>query len=331
MAPMPAFFPSLVAFAVAAVMSLACIAIALRSGLAWRIMDEPNHRSMHANATPRTGGVCFVPVTLVLAAAAGGAPLWPVLALAMVLSLVSLCDDIWDLPAGVRFFFHIAAAAAVLFLYPLSFFWLSLFAVFALVWMTNLFNFMDGLDGFAGGMALFGFGAYAVAAMLGGNSAIAAICAALAGGAAAFLYFNINPARIFMGDAGSVPLGFLAGAIGIVGTVSGVWPLWFPALAFSPFIVDATVTLLRRLSRGEKVWQAHRTHYYQRLAVSHVGRRRTANRSYVIMLAAAVSAVLLNRYPGAPVAIVLACWALFYFGLLVAIDLYLARLARAQD
>jgi len=331
MALMPAFFPSLVAFAAAVVMSLASIAIALRSGLAWRIMDEPNHRSMHASATPRTGGLCFVPLVLLLAVAAGGAPLWPLLALALGLSLVSLCDDIWDLPAGVRFFFHIAAAAAVLSLYPLSSLWLSVFAVFALVWMTNLFNFMDGLDGFAGGMALFGFGAYAVAAILGGSIAIAAICAAVAGGAAAFLFFNINPARIFMGDAGSVPLGFLAGAIGVAGTVSGVWHLWFPALAFSLFIVDATVTLLRRLSRGEKVWQAHRTHYYQRLAVSRVGRRRTANGSYVIMLAAAGSAVLLNRDPGAAVVVVLVCWTLFYAGLLVAIDLYLKRSAGAQE
>lgn len=331
MAFMPILPLSLLAFAAAVAITLASIALALRSGFAWRIVDKPNHRSMHSRATPRTGGLCFVPLSLAIAGAAGGAPLWPLLLLAFALSVMSLCDDIWNLPAGARFSFHLVTAALVLLIYPLSSLWLSVLAIFALIWMTNLFNFMDGLDGFAGGMALIGFGSYGVAAILGGNIALAVVCAALAGGAGAFLLFNFNPARIFMGDAGSIPLGFLAGAIGIAGMVSDLWKIWFPVLVFSPFIVDATVTLLRRLARAEKVWRAHRTHYYQRLAVSRFGQRRTSNGSYVVMLCAGASAVLLNGAPSATVPFALACWALFYALLLIFIDLYLKRLAPVSN
>jgi UDP-N-acetylmuramyl pentapeptide phosphotransferase/UDP-N-acetylglucosamine-1-phosphate transferase len=99
------------------------------------------------------------------------------------------------------------------------------------------------------------------------------VCAGVAAAAAGFLCFNFHPARIFMGDVGSVPLGFTAGALGLVGWRSGAWPLWFPLLVFAPFILDATVTLLRRALRGEKVWQAHRSHYYQRMVQMGLGHR----------------------------------------------------------
>jgi UDP-N-acetylmuramyl pentapeptide phosphotransferase/UDP-N-acetylglucosamine-1-phosphate transferase len=141
-------------------------------------------------------------------------------------------------------------------------------------------------------MALFGFGAYAVAAAIAGQSGLAMCCGCVAAAAAGFLCFNFHPARIFLGDVGSVPLGFLAGTLGVVGAHQAVWPLWFPVLVFSPFIVDATVTLLKRALRGEKVWQAHRSHYYQRLVQLGVGHRGTALRAYCLMSLAGASAVL---------------------------------------
>ncbi|MDR8742257.1 putative undecaprenyl-phosphate N-acetylglucosaminyl 1-phosphate transferase [Burkholderia pseudomultivorans] len=108
--------------------------------------------------------------------------------------------------------------------------------------------------------------------------------AAVAGAALGFLLLNFHPARLFLGDAGSIPLGFLAGALGYWGWRTDVWPIWFPALVFAPFIADASVTLLRRLLRGEKFWQAHREHYYQRMVRSGVGHGRTALYWYLIML-----------------------------------------------
>jgi UDP-N-acetylmuramyl pentapeptide phosphotransferase/UDP-N-acetylglucosamine-1-phosphate transferase len=93
--------------------------------------------------------------------------------------------------------------------------------------------------------------------------------------AAVFLKANFHPARIFLGDVGSVPLGFLAGALGALGVYRDLVPVWFPFVVFAPFFVDATVTLLRRMLRGERFWQAHREHYYQRLVQMGWGHRRT--------------------------------------------------------
>ncbi len=94
-----------------------------------------------------------------------------------------------------------------------------------------------------------------------------------------------------MGDAGSIPLGFLAGALGVQGALAGAWPFWFPVLVFSPFIVDATVTLARRMVRREPFWRAHRAHYYQRLVLSGWSHRRVALGAYALMCAGAAAAL----------------------------------------
>ncbi len=125
-------------------------------------------------------------------------------------------------------------------------------AALCIAWMANLYNFMDGSDGLAGGMALIGFSFYGVAAAAAGSTPFALLNFSIAAAAAAFLVFNFHPARIFMGDAGSVPLGFLAAALGILGWLRNDWTWWFPLLVFSPFIIDASVTLARRhLRAGE--------------------------------------------------------------------------------
>jgi UDP-N-acetylmuramyl pentapeptide phosphotransferase/UDP-N-acetylglucosamine-1-phosphate transferase len=164
--------------------------------------------------------------------------------------------------------------------------------VFAVAWMINLYNFMDGADGLAGGMAAIGFCAYAGAAGLAGNTLLAVMSLCVAAAAAAFLVFNFPPARIFMGDSGSIPLGFLAAALGLLGWRDGSWPLWFPLIVFAPFVVDASVTLARRALRGERFWQAHRSHYYQRLVLIGWSHRQLAIAEYGLMLVGAVAAVL---------------------------------------
>jgi UDP-N-acetylmuramyl pentapeptide phosphotransferase/UDP-N-acetylglucosamine-1-phosphate transferase len=159
------------------------------------------------------------------------------------------------------------------------------------VWLTNLYNFMDGADGVAGGMAVIGFSTYATAAALAGETALSMLCTGISAAALAFLGFNFHPARIFMGDVGSIPLGFLAAALGLLGWRHDAWPLWFPVLVFGPFIADATVTLLRRFSRREKVWQAHREHYYQRLVRMGLGHRAAALIGYAVMVFCAAAAL----------------------------------------
>jgi UDP-N-acetylmuramyl pentapeptide phosphotransferase/UDP-N-acetylglucosamine-1-phosphate transferase len=140
-------------------------------------------------------------------------------------------------------------------------------------------------------MAAIGFGTYAAAAHFAGDAVFASICLAIAAAAAAFLSHNFPPARIFLGDVGSIPLGFLAGALGIIGWRNDAWPLWFPLAVFGPFIADATLTLLKRLVRREPVWQAHREHYYQRAVRMGLGHRGTALGAYAVMLACAAAAL----------------------------------------
>lgn len=236
----------------------------------------------------------------VVALAALAPHLWLIAAAAAGLAAMSQIDDRRGLPARVRFSAHLAAVVALIAVYPADAPWWLLAGVgFAMVWLTNLYNFMDGADGLAGGMALFGFGAYAAAALLRvhPSTELALGAAAIAGAALGFLLLNFHPARLFLGDAGSIPLGFMAGALGYWGWRTGVWPIWFPALVFSPFIADASVTLLRRLLRGEKFWQAHREHYYQRMVRSGMGHGRTALYWYLIMLAGIIVALWAKGRP----------------------------------
>jgi UDP-N-acetylmuramyl pentapeptide phosphotransferase/UDP-N-acetylglucosamine-1-phosphate transferase len=273
--------------ALALVASALILAVLLKTGLAWRLAtDIPNDRSLHTRPTPRIGGWGIVPVA-VIAMLIVAPSMWLAAAGAAFLSAVSQIDDRRGLPARVRFAAHLLAVAVLIVLNPAPVPWWALAAVgFLMLWLVNLYNFMDGADGLAGGMALFGFGGYAAAALSGPVPQIdlGLASAAVAGAAAGFLLFNFHPARIFLGDSGSIPLGFLAGALGYWGWLKGTWPVWFPALVFAPFIADASVTLLRRLIRGERFWQAHREHYYQRMVRLGMGHARTALAWYLLML-----------------------------------------------
>jgi UDP-N-acetylmuramyl pentapeptide phosphotransferase/UDP-N-acetylglucosamine-1-phosphate transferase len=279
--------PALLAFAGTATV----LALALSRGKRVLPVDRPNERSLHSTPIPRIGGMAMMAVLVPVAlATVPGAAAW-VLPMA-VLAVVSGIDDFRGLPVAVRFGAQglVAAYAVGLALTGLPW-WVFTLAWLATVWTTNLYNFMDGSDGLAGGMAVFGFGSFAIAGWQAGDPMLAASCVAVAASAAGFLLFNFNPARVFMGDAGSVPLGFLAALFGAIGWRAGYWDLVFPVLVFAPFVVDATVTLMHRLMRGERVWQAHRSHYYQRLIQLGAGHRRTALLEYTLMASMAAAAL----------------------------------------
>lgn len=264
-------------------LSSGCIALLLRSGGGRLALDQPNERSLHARPIPRVGGLGILVGALPAWLLSGvGAALWLP---ALLLGGLSFLDDRAGLPIAARFGAHAVAALALLVIAFPAMPWVVVpIVVLALMWFTNLYNFMDGSDGLAGGMAVAGFGVYAVAAWQSGDAAFATAAAGTAAAALGFLAFNFHPARVFMGDSGSIPLGFLAGAMGLLGWRDGLWPLWFPVLAFAPFVIDASVTLARRMFRGERFWQAHRTHYYQRLVQLGWGHRRTALAEYALML-----------------------------------------------
>ena len=251
-----------------------------------RILDHPNERSLHQRPVPRVGGIGVAAGIAVSVPFVSPVEWWPLWLGAGILAGISFLDDVVGLPIIRRLLVHVVVAGGAAFdlLHDSTGVGWVLLIVVAIVWMTNLYNFMDGMDGLAGGMALFGFGFYALAGFLSDHISFAITNAVIAAAAGAFLLFNFHPARIFMGDAGSTLLGFLAACLGLVGWQLGIWTLWFPGLVFSPFIVDATVTLARRLLRGEKIWRAHREHYYQRLVLSGWGHRRTVLAEYGVMV-----------------------------------------------
>jgi UDP-N-acetylmuramyl pentapeptide phosphotransferase/UDP-N-acetylglucosamine-1-phosphate transferase len=202
----------------------------------------------------------------------------------------------------------------------------------AVLWITNLFNFMDGSDGLAGGMAIFAFATFGAVAASAGIAPLAVWSMAVAGAVAGFLFFNLNPALVFLGDAGSISLGFLAGVFGIWGWAAGAWPLWFPFLVGAPFVLDATATLLRRIVRRERFWRAHREHYYQRLIQMGWTHRRTALLEYMLMAGCSGLAIWMLSWRESAQMMGLAAAALGYVILAYTIDrrwsAFLAQAAR---
>lgn len=238
------------------------------------ILDHPNARSSHAVPVPRGGGIAVVAVLIAAWIALTAPEFSPefriILAGAIGLAAVSWVDDLRSLPAGVRL---LAQAAAVL---PASIWltgpvfqgWLpgpldTAATVLLWLWFVNLFNFMDGIDGISGIEAGFVGGGAALIAWLAPEAGLDPVYGlTLAAAALGFLAWNWPPARIFLGDVGSVPLGFLLGWLLLKLAESG---LWAPAVILPLYyLADATITLLRRARRGERVWQAHREHFYQK-------------------------------------------------------------------
>jgi UDP-N-acetylmuramyl pentapeptide phosphotransferase/UDP-N-acetylglucosamine-1-phosphate transferase len=279
---------------VAALVSFFVTAFILRSKFRNKVQDIPNERSLHSSPTPRIGGVgLFAGVLAGWGLMFASLAWWLVLPLAG-LFLISLLDDAHNLPVRMRMIVHLAAAAILVAgsgVHVAQGIVAAIAVLLLVVWMTNLYNFMDGSDGLAGGMALFGFTAYGMAAQMNHFAGFAVLNFSIAAAALGFLRYNFPPARVFMGDAGSIPLGFLSAAMGLWGWQQGCWSAWFPLLAFSPFVVDASVTLLKRALRGAKVTQAHREHYYQRLIQMGWSHRGVMLAEYILMAASGLSAL----------------------------------------
>lgn len=284
------------------------------------LLDHPNQRSLHSTPTPRTGGIAILG-GLVLGllgigavglmksgqgvdgVAAWWSPAW-IITLSVVLAAVSFLDDRRGLPVWGRFCVQIVLASLLVVggemavnkvAVPLVGTWdlgpLSIVAsIVFLVWMTNIYNFMDGMDGFAGGMTIVGGLSLASVLWTTQHEVMALLPLFLAGSSAGFLVHNFPPAKIFMGDVGSVPIGFIFGGLILWGCRQGVFDIWVPVVIFSPFIMDATVTIIRRTVNGEKPWEAHRTHYYQRLVLSGWGHRKTVLAEYGLMILCGVLA-----------------------------------------
>jgi UDP-N-acetylmuramyl pentapeptide phosphotransferase/UDP-N-acetylglucosamine-1-phosphate transferase len=251
----------------------AALYVALRLDLSSKLLDVPNDRSLHSRPKPRIGGIGIIlglGITLVAHTLLFGHLSSAGVAFLVAytgLFLISLTDDWRSLSALTRLLLQISVIATwtivCLFSKNLQW-WLLLLIILGLCWGANLYNFMDGTDGLAGFMAVIGFAAYAVVSFVAKDSTIFILSASICSATAAFLTFNIPPSRIFLGDCGSIPLGFSAGALGILGVSNGTWHWAFPLLVFCMFSFDSTYTLLSRILRRKKFWQGHNEHFYQK-------------------------------------------------------------------
>ena len=285
--------------------SLAAVGIARRLLSRHAILDHPNPRSSHTAPTPRGGGIGVLAVLLpawaaILAADSAAGTWWLVPLGALTLACVSWLDDVRGLPPFTRLAAQLAAAGVAAMSLPGPIFQGllppladAMVAVLLWVWFVNLFNFMDGIDGLAGvEAASVGMGLFVVTILAGTAASLGWLGLAVAASALGFLYWNWQPARIFLGDSGSVPLGFLIGWLCLALAAHGQWA----ASVILPlyYLGDATLTLLRRLVRGERVWQAHRTHFYQFAVQRGLGHGQVcmrvlgANLALVLLAAAAV-------------------------------------------
>jgi Fuc2NAc and GlcNAc transferase len=293
---------------VSAVALVACAAITgliRRLAIVHGVLDLPNERSSHTIATPRGGGLAIVlTATAAMAGLAWLGDLKSDLLVALlggtVVAAVGFIDDRRSVPAGIRLAVHMVAAAWAVF-------WLgglpplligeqpvqlgvvgALLAVLGITWTVNLFNFMDGIDGLAAAEAVFIACAGATLELLsGGAIEVSAVGFAFAACCCGFLPWNWPPAKVFMGDVGSGYLGYVLGVLALAVARDKPAAVWVWLLLGGVFFVDASVTLIRRLVRGEAVHQAHRSHAYQWLA------RRWGSHLRVTLAIMAVNATLL--------------------------------------
>jgi Fuc2NAc and GlcNAc transferase len=276
-----------------------------RMAQAHGLLDVPNERSSHSAVVPRGGGAAIVVTTtlglsvllwlkavdiqLYLALAIGGG----------AVAAVGFLDDRHSLSARWRLAVHVLAALWAVYLvgglgaehvrggliYPG---WVGTgLAVLGVVWVVNLFNFMDGIDGLAGSEALFVAAAGALLASAGGASGIASAAWIFAWVCAGFLAWNWPPARVFLGDVGSGYLGYVVIVLALAHAAARPGAIWVWFILGALFFVDSTLTLLRRLLRGDRVHEAHRQHAYQRLS------RRWGSHRNVTLLAVAINLVWL--------------------------------------
>lgn len=297
-----------------------------RYALSRSLLDIPNYRSSHTIATPRGGGVAIVAAFLlvlvvlyslsmisfsVFVACTGSGSL---------VAAIGFVDDHRHIAARWRLFGHVIAAVWIVYwmggippLQLLGFMfdagWISYFlgGVY-LVWMLNLYNFMDGIDGLASVEAICVCLGACILYWVGGFDSLVAVPLLLAASVSGFLFWNFPPAKIFMGDAGSGFLGIILGALALQGAWVSSQFLWAWLILLGVFIVDATFTLLRRMIRGDKVYEAHRSHAYQ-----------FASRVYGRHLPVTLGVAAINVFWLLPIALCVTNWGLDGgFGLVLA-------------
>jgi UDP-N-acetylmuramyl pentapeptide phosphotransferase/UDP-N-acetylglucosamine-1-phosphate transferase len=289
---------------VAFLVALVLVPLLVRFAIGRDLLDVPNARSSHEIPTPRLGGLAVIAGAWAAVPLAGGSLLF--LAAATLAGVVGLLDDFVDLRFWMKAAGQATAAFVLLFLAPPPIceaagpFWpiTLLFGVVWIVAVVNAYNFMDGIDGIAGGTAI--LNALFLAALVGASTGLGTGLAALAAAAGGFMLWNVSPARIFLGDSGSHFVGFFLGAVAlytepVVGAGGAFGPYLAFAVAaavFAPFLFDTAFTLVRRMKARKNVFAAHREHIYQRIAPDPAKHRQVSNVYFAFSAVAGLAALL---------------------------------------
>lgn len=248
------------------------------------IIDEPNQRSSHKIAIPRGAGIAFflsVNITLGLLLWFGKISLTyslPVLLGGPCVMIMGYWDDLRSVNPLLRLFIHFLVSVFIFTLISRGFtttvsisflpnwHWLTAaFCVLFIAWFINLYNFMDGCDGLACGLGMVGAGLVALISYMHGSKDLAIVYLVISYSLAGFLIFNWSPAKVFMGDCGAYFLGYVFGSLALISKLYYDSSLYVHLIIFGMLIMDATWTLLRRLFRLEKLYEAHRLHGFQKL------------------------------------------------------------------
>ena len=266
------------------------------------IVDTPNHRTSHKGNVPRGGGLVIVVILLLcqLILAIISERYWVMGGLAgvvMIWSCLSGWDDWQSLSPRFRFIFQLLFTTMILLAFGYvteiqissnQFIYLSIAGVFltfiGVIWMVNLYNFMDGVDGLAASQTIIAAITLAFWFWQSGDLQLAIMCVVLAAASYGFLLWNWHPAKIFMGDVGSITIGALFATLIIFANTRYQIPVISLVLLFGVFVYDASLTILRRLYRREKIWLPHRSHYYQRLVAAGVGHHHVVMMQSIVMM-----------------------------------------------
>jgi len=293
------------------------------------LADIPCARSLHRAPTSRSGGIA---IGLSLLSSVGlysllSQPLpsmLPVLVAFIFIFIISLLDDMRSIYFGWRLLTHFTAALLVLetgqnlpFLHLPGFAWIwdpwvaNTFILLYIIWVTNLFNFMDGMDGSVAGMGVLGLSTLAFLAYQQNAIFLSGVTLLGAAACTGFLFNNFPPAKIFLGDCGACSIGFFVAAITVSLARFQVIPLWISVLIFSPFVMDATITLILRVFRKERFWKGTRNHFYHKRLLR-VGHKKAVLVQYAQMVGCSLSAVFIFKQAPFAQWCVIVGWLLFY-------------------
>jgi Fuc2NAc and GlcNAc transferase len=311
--------PTAASVASVIVLAIATFAVASRLvstfrewALRQKILDVANHRSLHTGAVPRGAGIAIVALTVfgvvglsAFTAVSSPRVLWAYITGGVLIAVVSWIDDVRGVPAFVRLPAHLIAAVGVVMacggVHALAIPAIgtvdvglagTVFAVIWIVGLTNAFNFMDGSDGIAGLQAVVAGAGLPVIGFITHEPSLIVVPALIAGSSAGFLCSNWAPANVFMGDVGSAFVGYSFASVSVIAASSSPRLAAAGIMAVWPFVFDTAFTLLQRMRRGERIWEAHRSHLYQR-SIAHGAGHAAVAIEYAAAAAVTLAAAIL--------------------------------------